>query len=167
VKLKAIGKKETRQRAVLGSTIAFPQENVLVEASKLPHSLSELSRSLSVIFVSSTPPSDAQLAKVFRVDFKDLRTVLDEFRSNGHDGFQRGTWNMEELETFESDPSKGIQDLLKDCIHTLDAESDRTVNRETRGYTDIIDGPDVVTDQALTDVKFIGDLIATKVAKLD
>jgi hypothetical protein len=53
VKLKAIGKKETRQRAILGSTIAFPQENVLLEYSKLPHALSELSRSLSVILVGS------------------------------------------------------------------------------------------------------------------
>jgi hypothetical protein len=141
VKLKAIGKKETRQRAVLGSTIAFMQENVLLKYSKLPHALSELSRSLSVIFVGSTPPSDAQLAKVFSVDSKDLKTVLDEFLSNGHGGFQHGTFNMEEIETFESDTNKGIQDLLKDCIHSVDAESERTVDRETRSYADNIDGP--------------------------
>jgi tRNA G26 N,N-dimethylase Trm1 len=121
VKLKAIGKKETRQRAVLGSTIAFPQEYVLMEHSKLPRTLSELSRSLSVIFVGSTPPSHAKLARVFRVDSKDLRTVLNGFRSNGYDGSQSDTFNMEAIETFEIAPSKGIQELLKDCIHSVDA----------------------------------------------
>jgi predicted transcriptional regulator len=95
VKLKAIGKEATRQRAVLGSTIAFPQENVSMHPeANLPHNLSELSRSLSIIFIGSKPPSDAQLSKVFRVNTKELKTVLDEFRSNGHVAFQTGTsWN--------------------------------------------------------------------------
>jgi hypothetical protein len=51
VKLTAIGKEATRQRAVLGSTIAFPQEKVLMHPEgNLPHNISELSRSLSIIF---------------------------------------------------------------------------------------------------------------------
>ena len=141
VKLKVKGDPRTRQRAVLGSTIAFTQDNVLVEAVKLPHNLSELSRSLSVIFVGNKPPSEAQLAKVFHVDAQDLKKVLDEFRANGHLGFQHGSWNMEELETWEANGGT-TSSLLQDCIHNVDSESERTVLRETRTYANITEGTD-------------------------
>jgi hypothetical protein len=112
--LKPIGKEPTRQRAVLGSTIAFSQENVLMHPEgNLPHNISVVSRSLSIIFIGSKPPSDAQLSKVFRVNTKEPKTVLDEFRYNGHMGFQTGTWNMEELELFEADPDSNIQKLTR------------------------------------------------------
>jgi hypothetical protein len=62
VKLKAIGKKVTRQR--LGSTIAFPQENVLMHPEgNLSHNISELSRSLYIIFIGSKSHRLSKLMK--------------------------------------------------------------------------------------------------------
>ena len=97
VKMKVKADPRTLQNGVLGSTIAFPQDNAMAQVAQLPHPLSELARSLQVIFVGSKEPSEAQLSKVFRVDASEMEQALDEFRDNGHQGFRRTKGEAEHL----------------------------------------------------------------------
>jgi len=67
VKLKTYGDPKSGQRGVRGTTISFPQENALATATELPHRLSHLTESLSIIFVGNKAPTEAQMKKIFQV----------------------------------------------------------------------------------------------------
>ena len=150
VKLKTYGDPASAQRGVRGSTIAFPQENALTELTTLPHKLSELARSLEIIFVGNRPPTEEQLKKIFRVESSEVLQLLHEWKDNGHPGFQHGSWNMEEIEAFEAGGGRMV-DFLQHCIHTVDKSSEVEIDLAAQSYTNDDDVEMVDPDAPLPD----------------
>ena len=130
------GNKILTQRAVKGCTIAFPQENAF-KTSTLPGSISDLSEHLQIIFTGNGEPTENQMKKIFAVPFELIKTVLIEFKSNGHPAFQQGSWditNMNELERI-SNSDQTMCDILDDCIDHLTYGAEKTVSDLTSSYT--------------------------------
>lgn len=148
VKLVSYGDPKSRQRGVKGTTIAYPQDNALVDLNgTLPHGLDELARSLDIVFVGSTEPTEAQLKKIFRVSSADALTVLEEYRQNGHPAFQTGTyaWNVDELKEHEAS-GRSLTHLFRHSISRVDDESECKLDQATQSYTNAENNEDQQAD---------------------
>ena len=118
-----------------GTTIAYPQDNALVDLNgELPHGLDELARSLDIVFVGSTEPTEEQLKTIFKVSSADILTLLHEWRDKGHPAYQHGTWNVDEIVEHEAS-GRSMSDLLRHCISKTDEESESKLDQATQSYT--------------------------------
>ena len=143
MKLVTYGDPSSAQRGVRGSTIAFPQDNPLVNLTQLPHKLSELSGSLSIIFVGNQQPTEKQLEKIFKVNSVEILSVLEEWQANGHPGFQEHSWNLREIEAFE-ESGGSMTDFLRHCIHSVDERDEESLEAARQSYTNEVDDDDDV-----------------------
>ena len=151
MKLVTYGDPASAQRGVRGTTIAFPQDNPLVNLAHLPHKLSELSGSLSIVFVGNQSPTEAQLKKIFKVDSAEIMTVLNEWHSNGHPGFQDSSWDVSEIEAFE-EGGGNMEDFLRHCIHRVDECDEQSLNTARQSYVNDFDENDNDSDNDVVDL---------------
>ena len=165
-KLTTFGGNDTAQRGCKHNVISFPQTNAVgghlpAASSTLPRSTSDLVDFLSVIFVGSTLPTDAQLRKVFKVDASNIRTCLDEWRRNGHPGYDGDTWNEKSMEEMRH--HKTCMDALKACISRTSRKNDAASQRNSTSLSD--GAPDDTTPTDEVDVDddddgtFDGDIV--------
>jgi len=155
IKLKGYGNPKSMQRGVKGTTIAYPQDNALVDLNgELPHRLDELARSLDIVFVGSTEPTEEQLKKIFKVSSADVLTVLQEWKQNGHPAFQHGTWNVDELEQFEAS-GQSMTELLRHCISRTDEEGEAILDQATQSYTNDENNDDHKSDPNSASSSFV------------
>ena len=149
MKLVTYGDPASAQRGVRGTTIAFPQDNPLVNLSHLPHKLSELSGSLSIVFVGNQSPTEEQLKKIFKVDSAEIMTVLEEWYTNGHPGFQNNSWDVSEIEAFENSDGR-MEDFLRHCIHRVDECDEESLNTARQSYVNDFGENDDDSDSDVT-----------------
>lgn len=142
VKLKNWANPVTRQRGTKGSVISFPQDNAVADhpliattTNVLPRPLSELPDHLKVVFVGHKPPTDAQLAKVFRVDADDIRSSLAQWRENEHAGFT-GTWSEENLSEIEA-ASKDTTRMIRPCLYMASSVDEATAEAKSASLADV------------------------------
>jgi hypothetical protein len=118
VKLENHSDPKTRQRGCKGHVISFPQLNAAGTHPSvnqfLPRPPTELPDILRVIFVGNTDPTPKQLKKVFHIRSSDVRAALEQWRRNGHKGFD-GRWsedNMRAIAACDGDINK----LIDPCV---------------------------------------------------
>jgi hypothetical protein len=118
VKLENHSDPKNRQRGCKGHVISFPQLNAAGTHPSvnqfLPRPPTELPDILRVIFVGNTDPTPKQLKKVFHIRSSDVRAALEQWRRNGHKGFD-GRWsedNMRAIAACDGD----INLLIGPCV---------------------------------------------------
>jgi len=135
VKMKTWGNPNHRQRGCKGHVIAFPQLNAAGgELFTLPRSTKDLPDYLHVVFVGSKPPTEKQLAKVFKVDSHDVHTCLLEWKENGHPGYDRASWNTDSLKEMRDHTS--TMEALRGCFSTTSTKNDEVAATNTTALAD-------------------------------
>jgi len=90
--------------------------------------------SLSIVSVGSREPTEAQLEKVFHIETAKVKTVLNEWKGNGHPAYQHGSWNIAELEDLETNHVP-LRDILDDCIVVENSSAESNVRQASSSYT--------------------------------
>ena len=147
-KLKTFGKPNSRQRGVKGMSIAYPQKNSFkpIESKFLPSAISDISELLSIIFVGNKEPTEQQLEKIFSVRVHQIRTVLNEFRSNDHPGFRGDSWNEPAFEELERANQSPLREVFRNNIDVVSELHEKSVEEATASYVPE-DGEDLASSQ--------------------
>ena len=133
VKLTKNGKPDSRQRAVNGSTIAFPQNNP-ISATSLPFPPSSLKDSFHAVFLGRADPTTEQLEKMFRVKKVEVLELLNDFKKNGHPSFQAGSWDPSALSEIEENELLDVLDSLANCVDIIEPEVEEKIEVEQTSY---------------------------------